>query len=180
MRGWKYTVWLSCVLSLLALSACIKEELPDEPGVVNYVTVGDEVPSFTVSDGAGGTFTSASFTGKRSLLVFFHTGCGDCQRELPKVNALWKTLQGEEGYQVIAIAREEKLSSVAVYWNSSKNKFTMPFYLDTDRSVFSLFANSMIPRLYIIDSYGIVQWMAIETLGDMTDKELLRLMKDVT
>lgn len=175
MRSMNDWIWLAVVLQVFFFSACIKEELPDTSGIVNYITVGDEVPAFSVSDGENNTFTSASLKGKRTLLVFFHTGCSDCQRELPKVNAVWKALKEEDGYQVVAIAREEKRSDVAAYW--AAHHFTVPFYLDMDRSVFSLFANSTIPRLYIIDPDGVVQWMATETLDGMKAEELVWLLK---
>ena len=41
----------------------------------------------------------------------------------------------------------------------------MPFYLDPDRQVFSLFANNTIPRIYLINRENVVTWMAIEDMS---------------
>jgi len=153
--------------------SCIKEENSSEE-IINYVEVGNLIPDFNVPDGEGNTFNSFLFVGKRSLLVLFSTTCGDCQRELPKVNIIWNEVKDDSSYRVVTIAREQNKEVTDEYW--AKVGFTMPKYLDEDRSVFSLFANSTIPRLYIIDEKGRVEWMEIETLT-ITTEELLEKLK---
>lgn len=160
------------MLILLATS-CINEK-DDDGEVINYVNVGDDVPEFRVSDGNGGYFESEQFIGKKSLLVFFHTGCPDCKRELPLVEEAFRELPAEE-YLIVTVAREQAVASVNDYW--SKNNFTMPKYFDLDKSVFSLFANSTIPRLYTINEQGKVTWMAIEKL-DMNAELLIEKIKN--
>ncbi len=165
--------YMSCIVLILCiLCACVKEGLPDGNSDIQF---GDRVPVFTVNDGQGNSFSSVLFTGKRSLLVLFHTGCKDCRRELPVVNEVYEALKGDENCQVVTIAREESRASVLAYWEGQS--FSMPFFLDPDRAVFSLFATSTIPRFYLIDAAGIVQWLAIETLDGMTAAELLQMVK---
>jgi hypothetical protein len=59
------------------------EDSPD-PDESSLVRVGDRLPSFSVdyltSDGTG-VFSTGRLTG-RTVIVFFHTSCSDCQREL--------------------------------------------------------------------------------------------------
>lgn len=173
MTGYR---WRSAglVILLSILFSCIKEDKPDSD-IISYVKEGDAVPVFTVSDGVGGSFSSEDFIGKRTLLVLFHTGCEDCQRELPKVNNVWQQVQNEPNIQVITIARQEERTSIEKYWG--EKNFTLPFFLDPDRAIFSLFASSTIPRLYIIDANGLITWMAIETLGKTTEMQLLELVR---
>jgi peroxiredoxin len=165
------------MLSFLAIIppfvSCIKEgdDIPDE--VINYVGVGDVVPAFTVSDDKGGTFSSSAFVGKRSLLLLFVSSCGDCRKVLPVINnEVWLWMKDSPGYQLITIARDEPAQEVAGHWLD--NKYTMPAFLDPGRKVFSLFANQTIPRLYIINEEGIIEWMAVEKLeissGELIDK----------
>lgn len=130
--------------------------------VENYVEVGSKVPSFSVSSSAGNVFSSDAFVGKRSLLVLFSTSCSDCRRVLPVIEEIWQAVKNETDCQVVAIARAETVDRWGV----------IPCYCDPDRSVFSLFANSTVPRLYIINEAGIVTWMAIEQL-ELTADELL-------
>lgn len=164
---------ISCVLS-----ACIKEGTQPEE-YRSLVAVGDAIPSFTVSDGVN-TFSSDNFTGKKSLLVFFHTSCGDCREALPKIEEAWEMLKSEPDVQVIAIARGEELEDVRKFWNGGVDKdiiLTIPFYLDPDKSVYARFATGIIPRVYAIDPQGKITWMAIETINESVE-EIVNLVKN--
>jgi peroxiredoxin len=137
--------------------------------VINYVEVDDPIPDFTVSDGEGHSFHSSEFKGKRSLLILYNTECPDCGKVLPNIDAIvWPAIKDNPGYSLITVSREEKAETVKAYW--AKNRFTMPTYLDPHRNVFSLFANNTIPRLYIINDEGVVEWMAIGKLNISYEK----------
>lgn len=142
--------------------------------MLNFVQEGDRLPEFSVTDGAGGTLTDKDFQGKKSYLVFFVTTCGDCKRELPRMEQLYRLLREEPDCQVIAIARKQGKEVIDAYWEASD--FTMPKYLDPDRKVYNKFANSMVPRVYLVDPQGIVRWMGIETF-EPSDTELLEKIR---
>ncbi|MDH6358044.1 TlpA disulfide reductase family protein [Parabacteroides sp. PF5-9] len=164
----RYT-WFITLLTF-SLFSCINEDDPNSGEMINYIHTGDKVPSFTVSDGAEGLFNSEEFLGKKSLLVLFSTTCEDCDRELPIVQRVWENLMDDPQYLVVAIARQQSKEVTDTYWNDEKRQFTIPKYIDPDRSIFNLFANSTIPRLYIINEEGIVTWMAIEKLHINADQ----------
>lgn len=159
------TLWLFLLLSLTALSACISDDIKVVE-TENYVVVGDELPAFeienTIAGGWNGLKSPDEFLGKKTLLVLFASYCGDCQRELPYVNYAWAELS-DEGLNVVPISRQEDPETVRTYWDESG--FGMPLYHDGDRSVFNLFANQTIPRLYLIGEDAKVVWMCIEDLG---------------
>jgi peroxiredoxin len=170
----KCAILLFLVILALFVS-CIKEgdDIPGE--VINYVGVGDVVPVFTVEDDKGGMFSSSGFAGKRSLLLLFVSSCGDCQKVLPILNnEVWPWVKENPGYQLITISRDEPAQEVAGHW--SDNHYTMPAYLDPGRKVFSLFANQTIPRLYIINKEGIIEWMAVEKL-EISSGELIDMLE---
>lgn len=159
-----YRKFLS-VLSLAAccaimLSSCVKDDKEAE----EYVKTGDRVPSFSVKNPDGGTktFTRADdFTGKRSIIVLFTAECPHCKTLMPVIDDTWKELEemaaGDHSCQIIAIARESSNSAVAALW--SANDMSMPYYLDPDRSAYGKFASQYVPRLYSVDSRGIIDWM---------------------
>jgi peroxiredoxin len=154
--------------------SCLKDEGHIPYKVINYVEAGDPVPSFTASGDKGDTFHSSGFAGKRSLLVLFVSSCGDCQKVLPVLNReIWPQIKDDAHCQLIMISRDEPAQEVAKYWLD--NKYTMPFYLDPGRKVFSLFANSAVPRLYLINEEGIIEWMTVEKL-DISSEELIYRM----
>ncbi len=158
-----YIISLFIVLfALYFLTSCIKDnETKDK--IINYVQIGDFVPTFTVNDGEGKQFNSEMFKDKKSILVFFHTSCEDCQKVLPIIEEAWLQIKDSSEYQIIVIGREQSKVEIDNYWE--KERFSMPTYLDIDRQVFNVFANSTIPRVYLIDTNGIIHWMAIEKLN---------------
>lgn len=169
---------------MCAMTSCITGP-DDEPKETSLLFVGDSAPAFEITASDDTKFTSPTgFNGKTTLLVFFQTTCGDCQREIPKALDLWHELADEDDVQVLFINRAQTAADVYKYWNEYKktNGYeSMPvFYLDPSREVFSLFATSYIPRVYIIDSTGTIKWMAVEYLltdsgKEMTKEELLAL-----
>lgn len=184
---------LITIAALAGLSSCIRNggtggaEFKDY--VLNYVIIGDEIPEFTVRDKDGNTFTSSSFSGKRSLLFFFQTSCGDCQAVLPIVNDIWNTLKDEDGYMLVSINRAQTPAVVDKYFGEptynhpvyGKEPITLPYYLDPTREVFSMFADAYVPRFYIVDELGKVEWMATEKLpgnADTADKLLGLIRKE--
>lgn len=136
----------------------------------NYIEVGDVIPSFIITEDNGEQFDSSTLFGKKTALLFFHTGCSDCARELPIVEKAWSELKDESDVVFVAIARGQNAEETDAYWK--ENKLTLPKFHDPQRKVFELFANSYVPRLYLIDREGVVQWMGIETFN-LTYSELV-------
>lgn len=156
----------------LFFASCITEY--EESEVVNYVNTGDRIPPFKVMNENDEVFDSSSFIGKKSLLMFFHTGCSDCRRELPIIDEAYRMLN-DSIYCFVAIAREEPKEDVLKYWK--ENNLTIPTYFDNDRYVYSLFTNSYIPRIYLINEEGKVTYMGIETFN-LTSEELAEKIKN--
>lgn len=156
--------YCSCIfLSLVCLliMSCIGEDHDEDKGI----SVGDFLPHFMVKamicDNADWRFceetveiTSDDFLGKMGVIVFFNTSCEDCQRELPSVQKWYDSIKGDEGYEVICISREEHEESIHDYWK--KNDLTLPYSAQTDRTIYNLFAQTGIPRVYIINKEGVI------------------------
>lgn len=143
------------LLSLLSLSlcACSMMEEGDDTPITNKVNVGDKLPTFAITMHDGSALTTADLLGKPSLIVFFSTTCGDCRRELPALNARY--LQHGADTTFVAISREQADAEVAAYWQAEG--LSIPFSAQADRTVYSLFATSGIPRIYISDANGVVR-----------------------
>ena len=152
------------------LVGCTIDEHEDAPNPdeSDLIKVGDRLPSFSVSflseDGAG-IFSTARLTGP-TVIVLFHTGCSDCQRELPKLNDYYLRHREDQGFQMVAIAREEGQESIEAFWQA--HNLSIPYSPQPDRRVFNLFATQTIPRAYICSAEGIILWMGVEkfTIGD--------------
>ena len=136
----------------------------DDGEVTEYVKVGDRVPAFSVetvlADGSTATFSTAALTGE-TVIVLFNTSCGDCQRELPRMNDYYLQHCGDKGFQMVAISREEGAESVAAYWK--EQGLSIPYSAQTDRRIYNLFASSIIPRTYFCSADGIITQILVET-----------------
>lgn len=143
MKNWINII--GCLLLGCALfTACIDDDA--EEGTID-LQAGDPVPAFSVVMDDGQTVTSEHLKGKVSLIVFFHTGCPDCQKELPVLQRLYADY-GQK-IQLVCISREEGAAEISRYWE--ENHLTLPYSAQENRTVYYLFAKSGIPRVYVVD-----------------------------
>ena len=129
-------------------SGCVSDNDPQGPSL----QVGDSLPQFTVEMNTGTIISTSSLLGKTSVIVFFNTDCGDCRKELPVIQQLWEKYKETPDVEIIPIAREESASQIEEYWK--ENNLTMPYSPQDNREVYSLFAPSVIPRIFIADKEG--------------------------
>lgn len=155
-----YTKLFLTALLLLSAVGCSLND--DEEEQTELIKVGDRVPSFSLTVDNGEqvrTFSTTRLTGE-TVIVFFNTTCPDCQRDLPLLNDYYLKHKDDEGFQMVAISREEGDASVAAYWEA--NHLQIPYFAQTDRRIYNLFATSIIPRVYFCGADGIVTRVCIE------------------
>lgn len=146
----KYFIKLFSLL-LLACVWCISC-IDDNPEIGTVqLKQGDTLPLFSVKMNDGQTVTNESLKDKPSVIVFFNTGCKDCQQELPVLQSVF------EAYPQInwvCISREEKEESIETFW--TKQGLTLPYSAQEDRIVYYLFAKSGIPQIFIVGKNGMI------------------------
>ena len=136
----------SCLVALLAVSCITDDDLPT--GEV-YVQVGDTLPDFRVTLSDGTEFDTSTLGGSVSLIMFFDTSCPDCREMLPRVQQVYDTFRDQERIRMAFISRAEDEASVASYWAEEGL---------TSRTIYSLFADATIPRIYISDAQRVVRF----------------------
>ena len=125
-----------------------------------HVKVGDPLPSFVVTNKAGKQIKSQDLKGSVVLLNFFATWCPPCRQELPRLQKeIWDRWGNREDFEVLVLAREEGWDKLDPFIKD--NGYTFPFYPDLKREVFSLFADSSIPRNVLIDKEGKISYLSI-------------------
>ncbi len=125
---------------------------------VSFIKNGDPLPFFEIEMSDGETVSTFDLYGKPSLIIFFSVYCPDCHAALDEVQKLYDLHAGSVA--VVPISRGESYREVSDYW--AENSLTMPFSAQDDRSVYSLFASGIVPRIYVSDSSGHV----VENFGD--------------
>jgi peroxiredoxin len=122
----------------------------NKPGTLTRL--GQAAPDFSLKTLEGDRFTLSDQRGRVVLLNFFATWCGPCQEELPQLQKIWSEHGEDKAFRMLIIGREESAEKVAAF--RAEHRFTFPMAADSDRSVYSRFAEQRIPRTYLISRDG--------------------------
>ena len=163
-----------CVGMLLGWMSCIDEsDGSASPQQGTIVHVGDALPAFEVVALDGSVWHRDSLLNHRSALIFFNSKCPDCQRTLPVVDSLYRSMSDTCDFRLLCIAREDGEATVKAYW--AAQNFKMPVSPQTDRGIYALFAHSGVPRIYLSNRKGTVCFMH----DDQVLPTLQQLMEEV-
>ena len=154
---------LVSMLVLIGISSCIKEDKP----VQSDLKTGDMIPDFTVQMNDGSVVTGEMLRRGTALIMFFNTGCPDCQKTLPSVQDVYDEFGREVKFALIS--REQGDEEIAPYWESQG--YSIPYSAQTDRNVYHLFASSRVPRVYICKD-GIIKAIYIDQPQNPTFDQL--------
>ena len=125
-----------------------------------HTKVGDAMPAFTVTDSDGKAFSMASQRGKVVLVNFWATWCGPCKLEIPRLEKeIWQHYKGNSKFAMVAVAREQTNDDIAPF--EKKNGFTFPIASDPKRTTYQVFADSGIPRSYVVDAKGKILFQTV-------------------
>lgn len=131
----------------------------DEIVASTIVRQGDKAPEFTVTMLDGKKIASASLKGKVVLVNFWATWCPPCREELKHVQKEIIDRFKDKDFVFLPISRGEKAATVEAFRN--KMEYTFPMGLDTDQSVYKLFATNYIPRNFLIGKDGKVKYVSV-------------------
>ena len=153
----KIGIWSLILCSLLFVTGCGGDDcdncdIETEPG---NVQVGDVLPDFSVKQNDGVTVNKKSLEGKISLILFFSISCPDCQELFPSIERIYEEYNDNDKFILLAISRAEGEDAVSKFMK--EKGYTFPYSPQETRDVYSLFAPSIVPRVYISNWNCIVQ-----------------------
>ena len=173
-------LWIIFILLPLTFIQC---ESFRTQAAVDIVSEGDMLPSFSanlsITDsldwryGFGESFDTEQLQDKVGVVVFFHTSCDDCKRELPVVQSVYDNIKNNVSVSLVCISRAESESEICDYFSS--NKLSLPYSAQPDRRIYELFATVGIPRIYIADARGVVR----KVYTDSNAPDFAELMKAI-
>ena len=129
------------LIALLASVSCIN----DDPDPEFELKPGDRIPEFSITMSDGKKMTTDQLSQGPAIIMFFHTGCPDCQNTLPSVQKIYDQYKDKVSFALIS--REQSEKEIKEYWK--EKGYTLPFSAQKDRKIYSLFATSRVPRVYI-------------------------------
>lgn len=163
------------VLILAVVTASIFSLAWVHPDEVDLVKVGDKVPVFKLKAGQS-EITAESLKGKVVLINFFATWCPPCVKELPHLEKdVWMPHKDDDDFVLLVVGREHTQDEVDRF--AAKRGLNLPFYSDSQREMFSLFAKQNIPRNYIIDRQGKIIYSAVG-FNEVDFEKMKELLKE--
>ena len=158
----KISIWSVIVGLLLFVAGCGGDNCENcneetEPG---NIQVGDELPDFSVKLKSGEVINKNSLDRKISLILFFSVTCPDCQALFPSIERIYEEYKDNDKFAFLAISRAEGEDKVGPFMN--EKGYTFPYSPQETRDVYSLFAPSIVPRVYISNWDCIVQEIFID------------------
>ena len=142
---------LGAVLLLWNPTPAKAQERPT-PEQATIVKDSHTAPDFEVQMFDGSTIKLADLKGKVVLLNFWATWCPPCRAELARVQKdIIERFQGEP-FVFIPVSRGEKRETVAAF--REKMGYTFPMGLDTESTIYKKYAQTYIPRNFLIDKEG--------------------------
>lgn len=96
---------------------------------------------------------------KVTVLNFFATWCGPCLTEMPHLQEVADRFADRKDVVFVVVGREESQETLDAF--ASKNGYRLPFVADTETSLYSEFAKTIIPRTYVIDHTGTIRFEII-------------------
>lgn len=117
-------------------------------------------PDFSFESKPGEIKKLSDHKGKVVLITFFATWCGPCRAELPHIQKdIFEKYAGNPNFELMIFGREHGWEAVKKF--RADQKFTMPFYPDPERKIFSLYASQNIPRNFLIDKSGKIVYASV-------------------
>ena len=122
------------------------------PEQATLVKDGAVAPDFELTMFDGSKVKLADLKGKVVLLNFWATWCPPCRAELARVEKdIIEKFKGKP-FVFLPVSRGEKKETVAAF--REKMGYTFPMGLDTDSSIYKKYAETYIPRNFLIDKNG--------------------------
>lgn len=112
-------------------------------------------PEFEFKSLAGDVISNESLAGKPALLVFWASWCGICQRELPKLKALYEENKAK-GLAIVAIGVHDKQSNIINYVTSHSETFIFPVAFDSAKEAPDRFGIRGVPKFVLLDKDGAI------------------------
>ncbi|MBX3437130.1 MAG: TlpA family protein disulfide reductase [Planctomycetaceae bacterium] len=116
------------------------------------VKVGEPVPLFSVTTDDGVLLQLEELKGKVVVVTFFATWCPSCRKKLPQIDEIWSKYRQRDDFSLVAIGREETAEAVAQF--KSEQGFSFPVAADPERTNYEKYAESSIPRVFVISRQG--------------------------
>ncbi len=93
----------------------------------------------------------SALSGRVVLVNFWATWCEPCEREMPAMERLYRSLPREE-FELVAVAIDNKEADVRAF--QERYAFSFPILLDLDQAVYDSYQTMGVPESLLLDPEG--------------------------
>lgn len=160
------------IILALAVGGYLFYQARQNPPVIE----GDQAPDFTLPLLDGGQASLADQRGKVVLLNVWATWCAPCRTEMPYMERMYQSLQGQP-FEILAVSIDDRgAEDVGPFVRELG--LTFPILLDPDKQIESLYRTSRVPESFIIDKNGVVRRLVIGPLQPAHFEEVRQLLME--
>ena len=143
---------------------------------VESLQVGQKAPDFKSETLEGKILSLTELKGKFVLIEFWGTWCGPCYPEIPHLKKLWD-VHGDSNLVIIGVALDENEATVNNVINEQEMFWPQILQPDQfDGELVDLFNVTGVPRMYLIDTQGVI--IAKDLRGEEMVTEVNRLISE--
>lgn len=165
---------------IFCFTGCIDEDKEKEQPGAN-IGVGDDLPKFVIDMNDGSKLDSSTdLSGKVSVILLFSITCPQCHDQLKYTDEIYEKYKTNPNFVIFGISREQGETDVNKYWIDER--LEMPYSAQNDRYIYSLFAKSYVPRIYISDANRVVRAVTVEkpATAKELDEIIIPLLEEIT
>lgn len=148
-------------------------ENPEAPEI--GIAIGNEAPDFKLTTLEGEEVNLSDYRGKRVFINFWATWCPPCRAEMPDMQKLYE--EDKLDIEILAInITESEPSEENVEQFVKDFGLTFPILMDRNTEVASNYRVQAYPTSYMVDSKGIIRFVAP---GAMNHDLMVQLIEDM-
>lgn len=160
------------IILALAVGGYLYYQARQNPPVIE----GDQAPDFTLPLLDGGQASLVDQRGKVVLLNVWATWCAPCRTEMPYMERMYQSLQGQP-FEILAVSIDDRgAEDVGPFVRELG--LTFPILLDPDKQIESLYRTSRVPESFIIDKNGVVRRLVIGPLQPAHFEQVRQLLME--
>lgn len=136
---------------------------------VDRMTIGDNVPDFTMTSFQAENFDSSEMRGKIVIINFWASWCNTCDAESYMLQEIWEEMGSSGDFLIVGVDYVDTDKAAQEFIDS--HGITYPNFPDLGSKISDLFGISGVPETFLIDQNGVIK--AIE-IGPFTSTDDLR------
>ncbi len=121
--------------------------------VASAEPMSQQAPKFSFEMADGVPITNETLLGKPTLLMFWASWCGVCQREMPTMKTLYEQKRGK-GFQAVAVGFQDTKANITNYVSDHASTFVFPVVYDQKNKASIAFGVRATPTFYLLDKTG--------------------------